>query len=73
MPTVIKPEEILPENFNELQEKCPSIHTVIILQAIGAILISKNIMKAEELNETAKELYKIQRDKMIEEFKNAKL
>ena len=64
----IKSEEIFPENFDEFKESGSTLHTVIMLQAITAILISKNIMTPEEINETAKELYKIQREMFIKEL-----
>ena len=69
MMTAIKPEEILPKDFDELKETGSTLHTVIMFQAVTSILIEKNIMKPEEINERAKQLYEVQREMLIAELK----
>ena len=64
----INPEEIFPENFDEFKETGSTLHTVIMLQAVTSILIEKNIMKPEEINERAKQLYEAQREMLIAEL-----
>ena len=71
MVTAIKPEEILPKDFEKLKETGSTLHTVIMLQAVTSILIEKNIMKPEEINERAKQLYEVQRETLIAELNNA--
>lgn len=71
MPVTIKSEEFLPENIDELSNKMPELHTLIMLQSLCAVLISKNIITVEEYNESAKTLWKAQRDRIITELNNA--
>ena len=71
MPVTIKSEEFLPENIDELSNKMPELHTLIMLQSLSTVLISKNIITVEEYNETTKKLWKIQRDRIIAELNNA--
>lgn len=72
MTTAIKPEEILPKDFDKFKETGGNLHTIIMFQAVSSILIEKHIMRAEEINERAKQLYEIQREMMIAELNNAK-
>jgi hypothetical protein len=68
MVTVTKLEEILPKDFDKLKETGSTLHTVIMFQAVTSILIEKNIMRPEEINERAKQLYEIQRKMMVTEL-----
>ena len=58
-------EANLPENHEELADKYPEMNTMLMLQAVTAILMDKKIIQAEEINEVAKELWKIQREQAI--------
>ena len=71
MPVTIKSEEFLPENIDELSNKMPELHTLIMLQSLATVLVSKNIITVEEYNETSKKLCKIQRDRIVAELNNA--
>ena len=68
MMTAIKPEEILPKDFDKFKETGSTLHSIIMLQAVTSILIEKHIMTAEEINERAKQLYEVQREMMIAEL-----
>ena len=69
MPTPIKPEEILPENFEKLKETGSDLHIAIMLQTVISFLLEKNIATAKEINERAKQLYEVQREMLIAELK----
>lgn len=69
MPTAFKLEEILPKDFDKIKDT--NLHSMMMLQAATSILIEKHITTVEEINERAKQLYEIQREKMIAELNNA--
>ena len=68
MSTAIKPEEILPKDFDKFKETGSILHTTIMFQAITSILIEKHIMTVKEINERTKQLYENQREMMIAEL-----